>query len=246
MNRECFTAQLALALAVLTFTALPLRAQEPDTSFTPGAGRMVRGTGDTFQIDLTANTRIRKGRDPIKPADVHPGDGVGAMGELDVPNHTVHALFVSVVDAAQIKQLRDNMGKTYITGKVTAINDLKLTILRTDGVTQTITVDEDTSFRKGGRGAFNATGGGFGAGGGDQPRGERNGTAGSTPAPATITGGESITLADIKTGDQVAGQGALKNGVFIPTQLAVIVRSEGGRRRHQQGEATSAPATEPK
>ena len=33
--------------------------------------------------------------------------------------------------------------------------------------------------------------------------------------------GESITLADIKVGDQVMGRGALKNGVFVPATLNV-------------------------
>lgn len=33
--------------------------------------------------------------------------------------------------------------------------------------------------------------------------------------------GESITLADIKVGDQVIGRGALKNGVFVPATLNV-------------------------
>lgn len=33
--------------------------------------------------------------------------------------------------------------------------------------------------------------------------------------------GESITLADIKVGDQVMGRGALKNGIFVPATLNV-------------------------
>ena len=46
------------------------------------------------------------------------------------------------------------MGKTYITGKVTAIDmdALKVTVMRTDGVSQVIGVDEQTSFKRGGRG----------------------------------------------------------------------------------------------
>ncbi len=35
-------------------------------------------------------------------------------------------------------------------------------------------------------------------------------------------GGESITFADVKVGDAVAGKGALKNGVFVPTELGVL------------------------
>ena len=40
------------------------------------------------------------------------------------------------------------MGKKYILGTVKAINETKLTIARTDGQTQDIEVDENTSFRK--------------------------------------------------------------------------------------------------
>ena len=43
-----------------------------------------------------------------------------------------------------------------------------------------------------------------------------------------------LRLADVKVGDTVAGQGALKNGVFVPTELGVMDaamargRGEGG------------------
>ena len=73
---------------------------------------------------------------------------MGAMGELDAPKKTMHALFVAVVDAEQVKKMREDLGKTYITGKVTAIDEVKLTVLRPDHVSQVIEVDETTSFRK--------------------------------------------------------------------------------------------------
>jgi hypothetical protein len=40
------------------------------------------------------------------------------------------------------------MGKKYIVGTVKAINESKLTIARTDGQTQDIEVDKNTSFRR--------------------------------------------------------------------------------------------------
>ena len=218
-----------------------------------GMGRMVRGTvtaatpdkltvkteaGDLYQVALTPNTRVMKDRQQIKPAEVHVGDGLGAMGEIDQPNKTVHAMFVTVVDAEQLKKAREAMGKTYIAGKVTAIDELKLTILRADGVSQVIAVDEDTSFRKGGRGMQMAF---AGAGAGGTP---------PTAAPPT-TGADAITLADVKVGDNVAGPGKLKNGVFVPTTLGVGEPGQGGggqgggRRRRQQGDGTGAPAGTP-
>ncbi len=233
-----------------------------------GGGRMIRGTvtaiapdhltvkteaGDVYQVALTPNTQVRKGREPIKVADVHAGDGVGAMGVLDAPNKTVHAMFVQVMDAEQIRKAREAMGKTYIAGKVTAIDELKLTIQRQDNVTQVIEVDEDTSFRRGGRGMRGMMGGGgaegmgsgngaggWGGNGGGEGRG--NGAGGGM--------GESITLADVKVGDMVAGQGSLKNGVFVPTQLAVMDPAAAGRRRRRQdgsdaGAPPNPPATPP-
>jgi hypothetical protein len=61
-------------------------------------------------------------------------------------------------------------------------------------------------------------------------------------------GGESITLADVKVGDNVAGKGSVKNGVFVPTELAVADATQ--RRRRPQGEGAAGPGpnatTEPK
>jgi len=218
-----------------------------------GSGRMVRGTvtavagdkvtlktesGDVFTVALSANTRVMKGRDQAKAADVHVGDGIGAMGEIDQPTKTVHALYVSVVDAEQIKKMRESLGKTWIAGKVTAIDDLKLTILRSDKVSQTIEVDEDTSFKRGGRGMQMAMQGEPGPmGGGGRREGGANG--GSPNGGSPNGGGESITLADIKLGDNVVGQGSLKNGTFVPTTLAVV--TPGQRRRRDQGDSPAAP-----
>ena len=225
-------------------------AQEGDPQFAQGAGRMVRGTvtavapdhltvksdsGDVFQVAVTPNTQVRKGRELVKLADVHPGDGVGAMGELDVPNKTVHALYLFLVDAEQLKKAREAMGKTYIAGKVTAIDELKITLQRADGVAQTIAVDEDTSFKRGGRGMsaiMSGTGIGPAGPGGPGAEAGRPSRAGASGGP---DGGESITLADIKVGDSVAGPGALKNGIFVPTQLFVGDPAARGNRRRGQG-----------
>jgi hypothetical protein len=146
------------------------------------------------------------------------------------------------------------MGKTYITGKVTAIDmdALKVTVLRPDGVSQVISVDEQTSFKKGGRGmAALASGapmemGGGGAGGG---RANGGGNSAGGGAGAGNGGGENITFADVKIGDTVAGRGALKNGVFVPTELGVMDAAAMGQRRRRGAEGstgvssgTAAPA----
>jgi hypothetical protein len=168
--------------------------------------------GATMQIVTTDNTRVMKGRGvTVKVADLKVGDGVMAAGMLDAPNKTLHAAFVMATDAAQVKAMKENLGKTYIVGRVTAIDmdNAKMTVERPDHVAQTIGFDETTSFRRGGRG------------------GGRMGGGGAAPAEAPEAGGESITLADIKVGQMVRGTGSVKNGTFVPTELVVMER--GGR-----------------
>jgi len=201
--------------------------------------------GSTMTIVTTDNTRMMKGRGgfgggqrgggqneggsgpvSIKLTDLKPGDGIMALGNLDAPNKTLHAaILAEVADAAQLKTMRDNLGKTYISGKVTAIDldNAKMTVERPDKVSQTIGFDETTSFHRGGR--FNM---GNGMGGGMSVGGSAGSGAGPTAAGNQ---GESITLADVKVGDQIMGQGEVKGGSFVPKELNVMTPGQGGRRR---------------
>jgi hypothetical protein len=257
--------RIALATAVWALPTASAIAQGGQDDARPGAasfagGQMVRGTvtasaadhltvktdaGDVYQVAISANTRLMKDRQPVKLADIKAGDGVGAMGVLDPATKTVHAVFVTVVDAEQIKKARENMGKTYITGKVTAIDldGLKITVERPDGVSQVIAVDENTSFKRGGRGmSAMATG----AGVVDVPAGQaqsRGNGAGGTSGAGGSASGESITFADVKVGDSIVGRGGLKNGVFLPSELGVMTGSMGQRRRRPEGAAPGSPGT---
>ena len=197
-------------------------------------------TGGTMQVVTTDNTRIMKGRPNegggvVKVSDLKVGDGVMAVGNLDAPNKTMHAAIVMATDAAQLKALKDSLGKTYIAGKVTGVDmdNAKLTVLRSDGVSQTIGLDESTSFRRGRVAAGEFGGMAMGGGGGRQRGGENPGQ----PTPTA----ESITLADIKVGDNIGGRGALKSGVFVPTE--VIVATPGQRRPRNGG--PDSPAAPP-
>lgn len=250
---------------VIAMAALPsgVRAQQGEDDREGGAvfagGQMVRGTvtaaaadhltvkteaGEVYQVVFSANTRVSKDRQPVKVTDIKAGDGVGAMGVLDPATKTVHAVFVGVMDAEQVKKAREGMGKVYITGRVTAIDmdALKLTVLRPDGVSQVIGVDEQTSFKRGGRGmSMLASGSGVTEMGPAGGRGSGGNAAGDSPGAGS--GGESITLADVKVGDAVAGRGALKNGLFVPTELGVSDAAARRRRRELSGNgAVAAPA----
>ena len=210
-------------------------------------GQMVRGTvtaagdhltvkteaGEVYQVVVSANTRVTKDRQPVKLADIKVGDGVGAMGVLDAATKTVHAVFVGVLDAEQVKKAREEMGKIYIAGKVTAIDmdALKITVMRPDGVSQVIGVDEGTSFKRGGRTMAAVVNGSPAEGGAAMERG-----AGNEP------GGESITLADVKVGDSVAGRGAVKNGLFVPTELGVMDAAARRQRRRATDGSGNSPA----
>jgi hypothetical protein len=266
---QVWAAKLLLAAAAI---ALPVVVLAQDGQYGPqqggaafAGGQMVRGTvtataadhltvkteaGEIYQVALSANTRLTKERQPVKVADIKVGDGVGAMGVLDAPTKTVHAVFVGVIDAEQVKKARENMGKTYITGKVTAIDmdALKVTVMRPDGVSQVIGVDEQTSFKRGGRGmAAMASGAGVidtvpmgGRGNGTGAGGDAG--KGSGAGAGNGRGGESITFADIKVGDSIAGQGGLKNGTFVPTELGVMDPAMMGQRRRRGADGSGTDA----
>jgi hypothetical protein len=253
MRRFGLWSALICLLMAVVMAGCPrrLRAQDENAPGIAG-GQMVRGTvtsatadhiavrtekGDVYQIVVTDNSRIMKKRQAVKVAEIKAGDNVGAMGVLDAPTKTVHAVFVMVVDAAEAQKAREDLGKVYIAGRVTAIDELKLTIQRPDGVAQVIAVDESTSFRKGGRRMQSMI---EGVGEMDAP--PANGRGGRPQADAAE---ESITLADIKVGNTVAGKGGLKGGIFVPSELAISdgpPRSGQGRRRPDRAGAGTAPA----
>jgi hypothetical protein len=246
---------LSLVLASAAWSAPKMHAQEDGPGDGAGFARgpMVRGTvtataadhltiktdsDEVYQVSITPNTRLMKDRQPVQPADVKVGDGIGAMGELDAPKKTLHALFVAVMDAEQVRKMREDLGKTYITGKVTAIDDLKLTILRPDHVSQVIEVDETTSFRRG-RGRRRAS----------MSPGAAPSPGPATPAASADASGEIVTLADVKVGDMVAGRGSVKHGSFVPTTLAILPTGaagamgmrEGHRGQPSAGEVSAPP-----
>ncbi|MGC2638254.1 MAG: DUF5666 domain-containing protein [Acidobacteriaceae bacterium] len=109
--------------------------------------------GDTWKIATSPNTHIRKDREEAKLSDIHVGDTVMAAGNLDETAKTVGAVFLVVLDAqqaARMEKMRADFGKTWTAGRVTAINTdaLTITVERPDKVTQTIAVDENTTFHK--------------------------------------------------------------------------------------------------
>lgn len=216
----------------------------------PGGGQAVRGTvtsatadsisiksdeGVAYKIIVTPNTRIMQQREAVKAADIKPGEYVMAMGQTDDAAKEIHAAMVGVIPAEQAAQMKAraaemqaSLGKTWITGKVSAINETKLTIERPDKVSQVIELDENTSMHRGGRGAMMAMGGGMGMGGPGGGMGMRRNQDGGQPQGPPPEG-EAITLADIKVGDNIMAQGALQGGTFVPKTLNVLPARVGRR-----------------
>jgi hypothetical protein len=184
-----------------------------------GAGRGLMGTvteatadhytiktdaGEVYTVHFSVNTRILKqaarrqgrgedqerGANPpqtLKPADIKVGDVIAANGEVDAAAKSVGAVFIVQFDperAQQMRQMQANYGKTWLMGKVTNVDGVKVTLEgAVDKAAHSFVADENTTFRK------------------------RR---------------DPVTLADVQVGDMVRVEGALKNGTFVATSVALM------------------------
>ena len=182
-------------------------------------------SGETYVVHYSANTRIVKqgpGRrqggggngagegagddraapQTLKATDIKVGDFITAGGEVDAAAKSVGAVFIAQVDPERAKQMREmqaNYGKSWLAGRITAIDGTTITI---DGIVDhtphSIVVDENTSFH--------------------QRR-------------------DAITLADIKPGEQLRAEGAVKGGAFLATTVTAMEpqnRGDGRDQNHDQ------------
>ena len=176
------------------------------TEIAPDHFTIKTDAGELYTVHYSVNTRImagggggqRRGQggdnqppanppQAIKSSDIKVGDAIGASGELDANAKSVGAVVIFKIDPERAKQMREmqaNYGKTWLMGKVTAINEAKVTLQGgPDNATHTFVADENTTFRK------------------------RR---------------DPITLGDIQVGDMVRAEGAVKNGAFLATTVAVM------------------------
>jgi hypothetical protein len=88
----------------------------------------------------------------IKATDIKVGDMIRAMGEPDATAKTISATAVMQLDPATVQAMREmqaNFGKTWLQGKVTAIDGVKITLTGSmDNAAHTLVADENTTFRK--------------------------------------------------------------------------------------------------
>jgi len=104
--------------------------------------------GKTATVNVTPQTTLRKDQQQAKLADFKVGDMVFVRGEPAGENTWNAAMMGSRSEAT--RRFHEGMGKQFIVGEIKSIDGRNLTIARVDGVTQSITVDENTSFRKNG------------------------------------------------------------------------------------------------
>lgn len=118
----------------------------------PGTGqRGNRGAG-ARQDAGAEDGGMRTPPQPIKPADIKIGDVIAASGDVDATAKSVGAIFVMLIDPERAKEMRAmeaNYGKTWLAGRVTAINETKVNLEGgPDRAVHSFVADENTTFRK--------------------------------------------------------------------------------------------------
>jgi hypothetical protein len=88
----------------------------------------------------------------IKATDIKVGDAITAQGDIDATAKSVAATRIVQLDpdtAKRMQELAANFGKTWLQGKVTAINGTTITLTGSlDNAPHTVIADENTQFRK--------------------------------------------------------------------------------------------------
>ncbi len=88
----------------------------------------------------------------LQASDIKVGDVIEARGETDAAAKSVGAVAVVQLDPEQVKQIREmeaNYGKTWLMGKVTAIDGVKVTLTgAVDNAPHSFVADENTTFRR--------------------------------------------------------------------------------------------------
>jgi hypothetical protein len=141
------------------------------TAMTNGSMEVTKPDGAKVLVKLSANTEFRKDRQPAVLTDFKVGDFVMVRG----PENSDHSVNAEMIGGRSANAGGANgggggrfvsgrgpggaagpggppmgeLGKDYVAGEVKSIDPPKLTVLRSDNVTQTLELNEDTSLRKG-------------------------------------------------------------------------------------------------
>src|SRR6202047_5249383 len=108
--------------------------------------------GESVTVKLTPQTEFRKDRQPAKRSEFKVGDVIAVRGEEN-PDHTWTAQTIGARSAngegRGPNMQAGTLGKDYVAGEVKVVDAPKISVLRSDNVTQTIELNEDSSLRKG-------------------------------------------------------------------------------------------------
>lgn len=119
-----------------------------------GGGRGRMGGGGGMEGGGMGGGGGMRGNPPeqIKATDIKVGDPVMARGEIDSSAKTVGAVAVMVLTpqmAQRMQQMAADYGKTWLMGRVTAIDGTNVTVMGTeDNAPHTFVVNENTEFRE--------------------------------------------------------------------------------------------------
>jgi len=127
-------------------------------SFKGGTLELTKPDGTSVTVKLTDKTEFRKDRQPAKASDFKVGDMVFVRGEQNADQTVTAAVIASRNGGGDQGSGRGfggggaalgELGKDYIAGEVKSVDAPKLTVLRSDNVTQTFELNEETSLHKG-------------------------------------------------------------------------------------------------
>ncbi len=135
------------------------------TAIDPSTLTLKLENGSLYTVHFNANTRIlqlpRRPRHPapdeatrphmksIAPSDLHPGDILTAMGDVNDTTRSVGAVAIVRLDPARVARLKTfetSYGKTWLAGSITSIQGTQITVLDLVNRTSiTVTTDPQTS-----------------------------------------------------------------------------------------------------
>ena len=108
--------------------------------------------GEKVTVKLTPQTEFRKDRQAAKRSDFKVGDVIVVRGQEN-PDHTWTAQVIGARSSSGEGRgpniQAGTLGKDYVAGEVKSVDTPKISVLRSDNVTQAIELNEDTSLRKG-------------------------------------------------------------------------------------------------
>ena len=129
------------------------------TAIHNGTLELAKPDGSSVAVKISEKTEFRKDRQNAKLADFKAGDMVFIRAEGSVEQGFT-ALMVATRTGGPggpgmsgsgggLMMMNGELGKDFVFGEVKSVDAPKITVLRPDGVTQTLELNEETSLRKG-------------------------------------------------------------------------------------------------